>query len=206
MSHTLCYYKVQVEFNLQVHTEYNNLRPQAPILFLYGGVGTPTESSLDVLLEWCSSNWQRVYIFAGDLEILLPLYFKGVCRKHANVCVVDHSTVDTFFEGLCVVGSDECRAALSPTHLTTVTLSTNHLTVHWPSSSTPLPIHQPGVYQVTVTPPDCAHTIERGWAKVAPRPLYHKVGYGNSCRTCGYHNHKPWECPVSTKQEYKFVG
>ena len=200
MTDTLCYYRIQVEFDLQLHTQYNNLIPQAPILFLSGEVGTPTEATFDIFLEWCSANWHRVYMCA---ENTIPINLKGVCRKHANVCMVDPPTADTYFEGLCVMGRDESCAS---TGLTTVTMVPRNLVVHWPSLPIPLSIKQAGVYQVTVTPPDCAHTIERGWAKVAPRPVLHKGGYGNSCRTCGYRNHKAWDCPVSTRQDYKFAG
>jgi hypothetical protein len=200
VNHTLCYYTVQLAYNLHVHTKYQELRPLAPILFLAGGVGSPTDTSFYTFLEWCATHWQRVYICAGEIEDESALQFMAVCRHFSNVCVVDVLTTDTHFESLCVTSQGPVLK-----DVTTVALTAGCMRVYPPDAEEPTVITQPGVHQVSVTPMECAYTVKKGWAKVCPRPQHHRLGHCNSCRTCGYSDHKPWDCPVSQRDDYKYA-
>jgi hypothetical protein len=201
VDHTLCYYTVQLAYNLHVHTKYQELRPLAPILLLAGGVGCPTDPSFHTFIEWCSTHWQRVYICAGEVEGQSPLHFMAVCRQLSNVCVVDDLTTDTHFEALCVTSQGPVMK-----DVTTVALSRGCVRVYPPNGVEPTVITQPGIHHVTVTPVECPYTIKKGWAKVCPRPRHHCPGDWNSCRTCGYSDHKPWDCPVSQRHDYKYAA
>lgn len=204
----VCCYDIQLAFNLHVHSKYHDLLPQAPILFLAGGVGLPTDPSVDSFLWWCSTRWQRVYICAGPLENSSPLYFMSVCRKHANVCVVDEGTSDTYFESLCVTrGWNTTPVTSTPNTLeATTNVGMSHGCLHVNSPFEERDITHPGVYQLRVQPSQCPYTIEKGWAKLTARPRYHSPGHSGSCRTCGYADHRPWDCPVSKRNDYKFAG
>jgi len=201
VNHILCYYTVQLAYNLHVHTTYQELRPLAPILLLAGGVGSPTDSSFHSFMEWCSKHWQRVYVCAGEVEQESPMHFIAVCRQFSNVCVVDSMTTDTYFESLCVTSQGPASK-----DVTTVALSRECVRVYPPDSVEATVITQPGVHQVTVTPVECLYTIKKGWAKVFPRPMYNSPSDRNSCRTCGYSDHKPWECPVSQRHDYNYAA
>jgi predicted phosphodiesterase len=44
------------------------LKPAAPYLALCGDIGIPDLKAYSVFLEWCSQNWQQVFLVAGNHE------------------------------------------------------------------------------------------------------------------------------------------
>ena len=64
------------DIHLEMHDKYNEgvitpsmfLKPSAPYLALCGDIGIPELKAYDVFLGWCSNNYEKVFLIAGNHE------------------------------------------------------------------------------------------------------------------------------------------
>ena len=64
------------DIHLEFHDKHNTgslqpdmfVKPVAPYLVLAGDIGIPELNSYKVFLNWCSLNWERVFLIAGNHE------------------------------------------------------------------------------------------------------------------------------------------
>lgn len=56
------------------------IKPSAPYLALCGDIGIPDLKSYNAFLEWCSNNWEQVFLIAGNHE-----YYNFRCKEKSDM-------------------------------------------------------------------------------------------------------------------------
>ena len=64
------------DIHLEHHDKYNEgqitphmfVKPSAPYLALCGDIGIPELKAYETFLQWCSNNWEKVFLVAGNHE------------------------------------------------------------------------------------------------------------------------------------------
>ncbi len=71
---------MEVQYVSDIHLEFHDkqnkgalspemfIKPSAPYLALVGDIGIPELASYKVFLQWCSQNWKKVFLVAGNHE------------------------------------------------------------------------------------------------------------------------------------------
>lgn len=62
--------KIQVfsDIHLEFYKTYPKIKPQAKFLFLAGDIGKISDSNYTEFIEYCSKNWQNVFVVLGNHE------------------------------------------------------------------------------------------------------------------------------------------
>lgn len=112
------------DIHLEFHDKQNKgsiepsmfVKPVAPTLVLAGDIGAPELKSYGVFLSWCSSNWNHVFLVAGNHEfynVRCPVKsdmaskkekIREVCSAFPNVHYLDCSSYYIAEENLRVLG------------------------------------------------------------------------------------------------------
>lgn len=65
------HYKIHKEGELNPH-QWLDPDPEADALILAGDIGWPEKPAYGLFLAWCSANWPRVFVVAGNHEFYTP--------------------------------------------------------------------------------------------------------------------------------------
>ena len=122
---TPCTSALRIQYASDLHLEFGDqtsfgymLTPVAPYLALAGDIGRPDQQSYTQFLEYCSTNWQRTFVVAGNHE----LYNGGmdgkvdsaadrlsscahICRQFPNVHFMNRGRFELESEGVSVLGA-----------------------------------------------------------------------------------------------------
>jgi hypothetical protein len=106
------------DIHLEFHDKQNKgalspemfVKPVAPYLALVGDIGIPELSSYKVFLQWCSKNWKKVFLVAGNHE-----YYNVRCPVKTDMASKKEQ-IRLACEGLPNVHFLDCSSVYFPEH------------------------------------------------------------------------------------------